>query len=122
MEAAVHGLAWWGALAIEAIAIVVVLFGSAQAVVAIVRVLLKGDDRSGMARRHVWLVYARWLVAGLTFQLAADIVSTSLASNWEEVGRLAVIAVIRTALSYFLDKEVENTTRLQHPEAQPSQA
>ena len=39
----------------------------------------------------------------------SDIVSTSLAPGWEEVGRLAAIAAIRTFLSYFLDREVEQT-------------
>jgi len=80
------------------------------------RVAISGDDMDGMKRRHIWLVYARWLVAGLTFQLAADIVGTSLATSWEELARLAVIAVIRTLLSFFLDKELECTRRLQHPE------
>ena len=116
MEEAVQTLAYWGRLVIEAIAIVVVLFGTAQAVVAIVRVLAKGGDRDGIERRHVWLAYARWLVAGLTFQLAADIVGTSLAASWQDVARLAVIAVVRTLLSYFLDKELESTRRLQHPD------
>lgn len=117
MEDAIHQLARWGNLALETVAILVVLFGSAQAVIAVVRVVAGGDDKGGLRGRHVWLVYARWLVAGLTFQLAADIVGTSLAANWEDVARLAVIAVVRTLLSYFLDKEVENTRRLQHPEA-----
>jgi len=117
MEEAIHQLAYWGNLGIETVAILVVLFGSVQAVVAVIRVVASGDDLDGMKRRHVWLVYARWLVAGLTFQLAADIVATSLAASWEQVARLAVIAVVRTLLSWFLDKELENTRRLQHPEA-----
>ena len=117
MEEALHLLARWGNLALETVAILIVLFGSAQAVVAIIRVLAGGEDKGGMRGRHVWLVYARWLVAGLTFQLAADIVGTSLATDWQDVARLAVIAVVRTLLSYFLDKEVESTRRLQHPEA-----
>ena len=116
MEEAVHKLAYWGSLGIETVAILIVLFGSAQAVVAVIRAIATGDDQDGMKRRHIWLVYARWLVAGLTFQLAADIVGTSLAASWEEVARLAVIAVVRTLLSWFLDKELENTRRLQHPE------
>src|SRR6478735_11364883 len=102
MEAAIHQLAHWGNLALETIAILVVLFGSAQAVVAVVRVVAGGADKGGLRGRHVWLVYARWLVAGLTFQLAADIVGTSLATDWQDVARLAVIAVVRTLLSYFL--------------------
>jgi uncharacterized membrane protein len=122
MEAVIHQLAHWGNLALETVAILVVLFGSAQAVVAVIRVVAGGADKGGLRGRHVWLVYARWLVAGLTFQLAADIVGTSLATDWQDVARLAVIAVVRTLLSYFLDKEVENTRRLQHPEAAAGEA
>jgi Protein of unknown function (DUF1622) len=44
---------------------------------------------------------------------AADLISTSFCPNWDEVGRLEAIAAIRTFLSYFLDREVESTSRLQ---------
>ena len=50
--------------------------------------------------------YARWLVAGLTFQLAADIIETSITTDWDAVGRLAAVAVIRTFLNYFLENDV----------------
>jgi len=56
--------------------------------------------------RNVWLRYARWLVAALTFQLAADIIETSVATDWEALARVAVIAVIRTFLNYFLEKDL----------------
>jgi uncharacterized membrane protein len=69
---------------------------------------------TNMQMRSVWLQFAHWLVAALTFQLAADIVNTSLAPTWDEVGRLGAIAAIRTFLSYFLDREVESTRKLQH--------
>lgn len=48
----------------------------------------------------------------LTFQLGADIVATSYAPTWDELGRLAVVAVVRTFLSYFLDREMEQPERL----------
>jgi uncharacterized membrane protein len=56
----------------------------------------------------VWLRYARWLVAGLTFQLAADIIETSITTGWESVARLAAIALIRTMLNYFLEMDLED--------------
>jgi uncharacterized membrane protein len=62
---------------------------------------LSGDDR-----RELWLRYARWLVAGLTFQLAADIIETSITTDWDAVGKIAVVAVIRTFLDYFLERDV----------------
>jgi uncharacterized membrane protein len=56
-------------------------------------------------RHVVWLKYSRWLVAGLTFQLAADIIESSITTSWDAVGRLAAIAVIRTFLNYFLERD-----------------
>jgi uncharacterized membrane protein len=69
--------------------------------------------RSGHERRDVWLRYTRWLVAGLTFQLAADIIETSISTGWESVGRLAAIAVIRTFLNYFLERDLSEVRERQ---------
>jgi uncharacterized membrane protein len=115
MESMLHEIARYVALAIEAIAIAVIAFGALEAVLGIVRVGLRSGATND-DRRAVWLTFARWLVAGLTFQLAADLVNTSFAPTWDELGHLAAIAVIRTFLSYFLDREVDDTRRRQHRE------
>lgn len=88
----------------DAMALVVIFIGTVEAFIAAFRIMLGSDD--GHAKREVWLRYARWLVAGLTFQLAADIVETSISTNWESVGRIAAVAVIRTFLNYFLERDV----------------
>jgi uncharacterized membrane protein len=49
----------------------------------------------------------RYLALGLEFQLASDILSTAIAPTFEEIGKLAAIAAIRTALNYFLNKEID---------------
>jgi len=59
-------------------------------------------------KREVWLKYARWLIAGLTFQLAADIIETSIRMSWTALGQLAVVAVIRTLLNFFLERDVQD--------------
>jgi uncharacterized membrane protein len=56
--------------------------------------------------REILVRYGRWLVAGLTFQLAADIIETSIAPTWQEVGQLGAIAVIRTFLNFFLERDL----------------
>jgi uncharacterized membrane protein len=56
--------------------------------------------------RAVLVRYGRWLVAGLTFQFAADIIETSIAPTWQELGQLGAIAVIRTFLNYFLERDL----------------
>ena len=112
MEAVLRDIAYYVGLTAEAIAILIVALAIVEAAINIARLALTRRS-DGARRREVWLEFARWLVAALTFQLAADIVNTSFAPSWEEVGRLAVVAAIRTFLSYFLDREVENTIRIQ---------
>jgi uncharacterized membrane protein len=88
---------------IDAVALVVIVGGTIQAIVGMLRVTL--GPATPHQRREVWLHYARWLIAGLTFQLAADIISTSITTDWEAIARVAAIAVIRTFLNYFLEKD-----------------
>ena len=56
--------------------------------------------------RQVRLSFARLLAVALEFQLAADIVGTAFAPSWTQIGKLAAIAIIRTALNYFLAREI----------------
>jgi uncharacterized membrane protein len=114
MEERLHAIAQFVALWIEAIAIVIIAAGALEAVIGVVRYVSHSGSGRGQERRGVWLEFARWLVAGLTFQMAADIVNTSFEPTWDELGRLGLIAVIRTFLSYFLDREVSDTRSLQH--------
>jgi uncharacterized membrane protein len=89
---------------IDALALVVVVIGTAEAFIGGLRLMFSSP--SGHEKRDVWLRYARWLVAGLTFQLAADIIETSITTSWEAVGRIAAVAVIRTFLNFFLERDL----------------
>jgi uncharacterized membrane protein len=55
---------------IDAMALVVILYGSFEAFFSAIWVRFTSE--TGIQRREVWLRFARLLVAGLTFQLAAD--------------------------------------------------
>lgn len=93
---------------IYAIALLIIVVGTAQAALAMARALWRPLGEQGA--RDTFLRYARWLVAALTFQLAADILETSVSTSWQTVGRVAAVAVIRTFLNYFLEKDVERQT------------
>jgi uncharacterized membrane protein len=54
------------------------------------------------------LLLGRFLIVGLEFQLAGDIIGTAVAPSWEEIAQLAAIALIRTFLNYFLNREVKS--------------
>lgn len=66
------------------------------------------------------LRFGSWLVLALEFQLAADIVATTIAPSMEALGKLAAVAAIRTFLNYFLQKELEAEARpaKEEPETQ----
>ncbi len=65
----------------------------------------------------VRLTLARFLSLALEFQLAADILSTAIAPSWDQIGKLAAIAVIRTGLNYFLAKEAREIAQEAHADA-----
>lgn len=104
-------------LFIDTMALVIVLFGTIEAFVSGLRMMLAGTMTNAM-RREVWLRYARVLVAGLTFQLGADIIETSITTGWESVARLGAIAVIRTFLNFFLERDLTEVRELQHERAE----
>jgi uncharacterized membrane protein len=45
-------------------------------------------------------------MVGLTFQLATDIIESALAPSWDDIGQLAAVAVIRTFLNFFLERDI----------------
>lgn len=110
MDEALHLAAHYLALVLEALALLVIAIGAVEAAIALVRAMLTRRT-SAAEEPAVWLGFARWLVAGLTFQLAADIVHTTVAPGWDEIGRVAAIAAIRTFLTYFLDRDIEIESR-----------
>jgi len=119
METLLQAIAHYVALGVEAIAIAVIAYGAVEAVIGIVHVMIL-PGTTNRDRRHVWLTFARSLVAGLTFQLAADVVNTSFEPSWDELGHLAAIAAIRTFLSFFLDRELADTRDLQRAGSAPA--
>ncbi len=59
------------------------------------------------AKVQVRLVFARWLAVALEFELAADILNTAATPRWSDIEKLAAIATLRTALNYFLEREIK---------------
>ena len=57
-------------------------------------------------------LFGGWLVVALEFQLAADIVATIVSPTYEHLIQVAVVAVIRTFLNYFLNKELTEERKM----------
>ena len=91
---------------VESAGAVVIFIGAA---IAFVRFL-----DAAVRHRHephrfvsVRLGLGRYLALGLEFQLASDVLRTAVAPTLREIGELAAIAAIRTALNYFLTREIK---------------
>jgi uncharacterized membrane protein len=89
---------------IEAAGATIIFVG---AVLAFVRFLVfAARDRRSERLTPIRLGLARYLTLGLEFQLAGDILRTAVAPTYREIGQLAAIAAIRTALNYFVGREI----------------
>ena len=92
---------------IEAAAVLVVTFGSLEAHLKLVVVMARPNASHGM-RKAIWRRFGVWLLLGLEFALAADIITSVISPTWQDIGELGAIAVIRTFLNYFLERDLEN--------------
>jgi uncharacterized membrane protein len=110
IEGALQTAAENAALAIKAVAVLVVTWGSIEAGAGCLALVARRQTGHG-ARKAVWRRFGIWLVLGLEFELAADIVETVVSPDWMDIAQLGAIAVIRTFLNYFLEKDLETLTR-----------
>ncbi len=90
--------------AIDWLALILIVVGAIEAFFLGLWTMFSSSE--GHHEREVWLRLGRWLVAGLPFQLAADVLETAITTSWDEVARLAAIAAIRTFLNYFLERDL----------------
>jgi uncharacterized membrane protein len=101
--ASIDTITEWMHLALEASSVVVIAVGGIQAFVAL-PAAVRGRRRFTAVR----LDFARCLALALEFQLASDVLQTAISPSWKQLGILAAIATIRTALNFFLAREMRD--------------
>ena len=108
MEEMLKGIAEKIALAVELIAALLIAYGALEALVRLV--LAKPREQTNVRfarRRDVFLRFGVWMLLGLEFELAADILRSAISPSWTAIGQLGAIAAIRTFLNYFLEKDIK---------------
>jgi len=106
MEQLFKSFARYVAEVVEVAAVVLIVVGAVEAFYGMFRRLLTRTFSPG-TRKEIWVRFGVWLLLGLEFELAADIIRTAIAPNWNDIGQLAAIAGIRTFLNYFLEKDID---------------
>lgn len=108
MEEYLHQLTIWLATMAEMFAAIII---GIAAVTTFFKYFLSFAKKSHHFNNDIRLQLGRTLALGLEFLLAADILKTAVAPNWHDLGMLAAIAILRTALNYFLEKELRDHER-----------
>lgn len=91
---------------IESAGALIIFVGAVWAFIQFVLAGVRGRGQVAGFNR-IRLSLGRFLVLGLEFQLAGDVLRTAVAPSFTEIGQLAAIAAIRTALNYFLGREID---------------
>ena len=77
--------------------------------------------RKGWGRPEVIRIrFGSSVSISLELLLGADVLATAVAPSWNDIGKLAAIAVLRTALNYFLEKELKHLSTNHSNPALPS--
>lgn len=90
---------------VEFAAAVVIAIAAIEATVKAALIFLRRSTPPA-AKNEVRLTLGRWLAVALEFELAADILNTAVTPTWNDIEKLAAIAALRTALNYFLEREI----------------
>ena len=104
----------WIALGVEGAAALVIAIAAVEATLRALALFVVRPPKPDTAKEGVRLRLARWLAVALEFTLAADILRTAIAPDWDEIGKLAAIAALRTALNFFLQREIEQNEARRH--------
>ena len=93
---------------IELMAAIIICYSSVKAMLQFIK------DSSAKATNYlpdisIRLNLGKSLAIALELLLGADILKTAIAPTWNEIGQLAAIAALRTALNYFLERELKNS-------------
>lgn len=88
----------------EAAAAAVIFFGSGHGFVKFIVTCVR--TRSPASFNAIRLDLGRYLALGLELQLASDLLRTAVAPSFEEIGKMAAVAAIRTGLNFFLRREI----------------
>ena len=106
----------WLKLGVEAVGALVICLGVVFAIYQLFR-HFRAEETGNF--NDVRLTLGKFLALALEFQVGADILSTAIAPSWEQIGKLAAIAAIRTLLNYFLTKELAHERQREKQSSPP---
>jgi uncharacterized membrane protein len=121
IESIEHGLyllAGFLKLILEGISLLCILAGLLQSLQRVLMTRWHSQKQSSLIIFNDFrLRFGVWLSLALEFQLAADIVNTTITPSFTFLGKLGIIAIIRTFLNYFLNKELAESIKIKQEQS-----
>lgn len=88
---------------LEFIGVAIIVFGAFESIVLLIRYF----NKDGFNINAVRFQFGSAVILGLEFMVGADIIGSLIEPDYYSIGLLAILVVIRTILSYFLNQELE---------------
>jgi len=66
------------------------------------------NPHRALKQRDIRIQFGSSVAVALELLLGADVIATAVAPTWDEIGKLAAIATIRTALNFFLERDLRS--------------
>ena len=108
MEEIIKTITLYSAQIIELLGASIIVYASSVAFLHYLKNVFQ-RKYTGVPNLEIRLTLGRSLAIALELLLGADILKTAIAPTWNEIGQLAAIATLRTALNYFLERELRQT-------------
>jgi uncharacterized membrane protein len=93
-------------LAVEILAAIII--GAAVIKTLFNYFLLLKTPFSKISKEEIRVQFGGSVAVSLELLLGADVLATAVAPSWDQLGKLAAIAIIRTALNFFLERELKH--------------
>lgn len=104
MEEVAKKITLYTSHAVEILAAVIIGLALLQAMLKYVKTFQLGTEK----KESVRVQFGSSVAVALELLLGADVLATAVAPTWNDIGKLTAIAILRTALNYFLEKELKH--------------
>lgn len=105
MEEAAKNITIYTSHAVEILAAVII----AMAIMRTIRsyFIFFSSSAKKITKEEIRVQFGSSVAVSLELLLGADVLATAVAPSWDDIGKLAAIAIIRTLLNYFLERELK---------------
>jgi len=95
------------------VGVLLIMIGSIVALYEFFLIVVKNGWR-GRAFNEIRLDYAHYIILGLDFFIAKDLIDVMINTTFDMLIQLLLVIIVRTFLSYFLHQDIINIQKTKH--------